>query len=64
VILALAAYAYIRVFYRWFGPLYDYTVESVDDVGDAITEIMLKPKGRPSARHPGSSSMCLSMRTR
>ncbi len=50
VVLALAAYVHIRVFYRWFGPLYDYTVESVADVGDAITEIMLKSNGR--ALHP------------
>jgi len=53
VILALAAYVHIRVFYRWFGPLYDYTVESVDDVGDAITEIILKPKGRSLRPAPG-----------
>lgn len=53
VILALAAYVYIRVFYRWFGPLYDYTVESVAEVGDAITEIMLKPKGRSLRAAPG-----------
>lgn len=50
VVLALAAYVYIRVFYRWFGPLHDYAVASVEDVGDAITEISLKPKGR--ALHP------------
>jgi predicted ferric reductase len=50
VVVALAAYIQIRVFYRWFGPLYDYTVESVADIGDAITEISLKPKGR--ALHP------------
>jgi predicted ferric reductase len=53
VTLALAAYVYIRVFYRWFGPLYDYTVESVDEVGDAITEILLKPKGRSLRAAPG-----------
>jgi predicted ferric reductase len=53
VILALAAYSYIRVFYRWFGPLHEYTVESVDDVGDAITEIMLKPKRRALRSAPG-----------
>jgi len=50
VIVAFAAYAYIRVFYRQFGPLYDYTVDGVDDVGDDITEIRLKPTGR--ALHP------------
>ena len=53
VVLALAAYVYIRMFYRWFGPLHDYTVESVNEVGDAITEIMLKPKGRSLRLAPG-----------
>jgi predicted ferric reductase len=53
VVVALAAYIQIRVFYRWFGPLYDYTVESVDDIGDAITEISLKPKGRALRPAPG-----------
>jgi predicted ferric reductase len=53
VVLALGAYVYIRVLYRWFGPLYDYTVESVEDVGDAITEILLKPKRRALRPAPG-----------
>jgi predicted ferric reductase len=53
VILALAAYAYIRVVYRWFGPRYDYHVASVEDVGDAITEILLQPKGRSLRPAPG-----------
>ncbi|MBE0541077.1 MAG: ferric reductase-like transmembrane domain-containing protein [Verrucomicrobia bacterium] len=53
VVLALAAYAYIRVFYRRFGPLYDYTVESVADIGDAITEIRLKPNRRALRPAPG-----------
>jgi predicted ferric reductase len=53
VVLALAAYAYIQVFYRRFGPLYDYNVESVEDVGDAITEVRLKPKGRAMRPAPG-----------
>lgn len=47
VTLALIAYTYIRFFYRWIGPLHDYAVESVAEIGDAITEITLKPKGRP-----------------
>jgi predicted ferric reductase len=51
--LALAAYVYILVLYRWFGPLHDYTVESVDEVGDAITEIKLKPIGRSLHPAPG-----------
>jgi len=53
VLLALASYAYIRVFYRRFGPLYDYTVESVDEIGDAITEIVLQPQGRALRPAPG-----------
>jgi predicted ferric reductase len=53
VVVALAAYVYIRLLYRRFGPLYDYTVESVEDVGDDITEIKLKPKGRTLRPKPG-----------
>ena len=53
VVLALAAYLYIRVLYRWFGPLHDCAVESVDEVGDDITEILLKPKGRALRAAPG-----------
>ena len=53
VTLAFAAYVYIRVFYRRFGPLYDYAVESVDEVGDAITEILLRPIGRSLRPAPG-----------
>ena len=53
VVLALAAYVYIRVLYRRFGPLYDFTVESVEEIGDDITEIMLKPEGRALRSEPG-----------
>jgi len=53
VALALAADVYIRGLYRWFGPLYDYSVESVDEVGDDISEITLKPKGRSLRPAPG-----------
>lgn len=53
VTLGLAAYVYIQVFYRWFGPLYDYTVESVNEIGDDISEITLKPKGRALRPAPG-----------
>jgi predicted ferric reductase len=53
VAIALFSYLYIRLLYRWFGPLYDYTVESVEDIGDGISEITLKPKGRPLRPSPG-----------
>jgi predicted ferric reductase len=53
VVLALAAYAYIRIFYRRFGPLFDYIVESVDDIGDDITELVLQPQGRTLRPAPG-----------
>lgn len=53
VILALAAYVYIRVFYRHFGPLYDYTVDAVNDIGDDTSEIILKPQGRSLRATPG-----------
>jgi predicted ferric reductase len=53
VALALAAYIYIRVLYRFIGPQYDYTTASVEEVGDAITEIFLTPRGRPLHFAPG-----------
>lgn len=53
VISAFAAYIYIQVLYRWVGPIYDYSVASVEEIGDAITEIMLKPKGRTVHPTPG-----------
>lgn len=53
VAMAIAAYVYITVFYRWLGPRYDFTVESVEDIGDSITEITLKPKWRTLRPAPG-----------
>jgi predicted ferric reductase len=53
VALGLGAYAYIRFFYRYHGPQYDYAIQSVADVGDAITEIVLKPIGRTLRAQPG-----------
>lgn len=53
VALALAAFLYIRLLYRRFGPLYDYAVESVHDVGDDIAEVVLKAKGRALRSDPG-----------
>lgn len=47
VILGLSAYIYIRILYRFIGPQYDFVTESVEEVGDAITEIRLSPAGRP-----------------
>lgn len=53
VVLALAAYLYIRVLYRWIGPLHDYTVVSVDAIGDETFEVILKPKKRALLSTPG-----------
>lgn len=53
VVFALAAYFYIRILYRWFGPLHDYNVKSVEDVGDSISEIILTPTGRSILPAPG-----------
>lgn len=53
VVLALSAFLYIYVFYRWFGPIYDYLVDSVEEIGDDITEIRLKPKQRVLYPSPG-----------
>ncbi|TVR41930.1 MAG: hypothetical protein EA402_12455 [Planctomycetota bacterium] len=51
--IGLAAYVYIRLLYRWLGPQYDYVVERVEDRGDRILELHLKPLGRPLRHLPG-----------
>ncbi len=40
--MGLFSFLYIRVLYRWFGPLHDYVVHHVEQLGD-ITEIYLQP---------------------
>lgn len=42
VTVGLLCFLYIRVLYRWFGPLHDYIVHHVEQFGD-ITEIYLEP---------------------
>ncbi len=49
----LAAFLYIRVFYRWVGPQYDYRVSEVREVGEGLTELRLRPVGRPLRHEPG-----------
>ncbi len=46
--IAVLCYVYIRVLYRWIGPLYDYEVVTVTELGD-ITEVYLTPV-RPRRR--------------
>jgi predicted ferric reductase len=53
VVLGLAAFAYIGLLYRFMGPQYDYTTQSVEEVGDEITEIHLAPAGRRLRSQPG-----------
>jgi len=53
VAMGLAAFAYISFFYRLIGPQYDYTTQSVKEVGDEVTEIHLAPAGRPLRSQPG-----------
>ncbi len=52
--LGLFCYFYKRLFYRWFGPLYDYVVDRVETLGD-ITEVYLRPGNprRAMAHKPG-----------
>ena len=52
--IAVLCYAYIRLLYRWIGPLYDYEVVATTERGDII-EISLKPvRPRRRLRHrPG-----------
>ncbi len=40
--VALLSFLYIRLLYRWFGPLYDYVVHEVTEQGDFV-EILLRP---------------------
>ncbi len=42
IFAALLSYVYIRILYRWFGPLYEYVVEEVKKP-QGILEIYLKP---------------------
>jgi predicted ferric reductase len=46
--LAVFCFLYIRVLYRWMGPLHDYEVATVSQRGD-ITEVYLRPL-RPGGR--------------
>ena len=53
-VAGVSCYFYIRVLYRWFGPLHDYLVDHVRTLGD-ITEVHLRPLDpkRKMAFHPG-----------
>ncbi len=53
VLLALVSYIYIRILYRWIGPQYEYRVANVEEIGDEITEVHLRPKGRAMRFAPG-----------
>lgn len=52
-VLGLSAYLYIRLLYRFIGPQYDVVTSEVRDIGDSISEIHLKPVGRPLHHKPG-----------
>jgi predicted ferric reductase len=53
----LAFYIYREVLARHFVSLLDYQVESEHDAGSGITEIVLRPLGRPVAFAPGQFAM-------
>jgi predicted ferric reductase len=53
VATGLISFAYIGFFYRFIGPQYDYTTQSVQEIGDNITEMHLAPAGRPLRPQPG-----------
>jgi predicted ferric reductase len=44
--LAVFAYAYIRLLYRWIGPEYAYEVSRTENRPDDVTDVYLKPRGR------------------
>ncbi len=46
--VAVFCYVYIRLLYRWIGPLFDYDVAKIERLGD-ITEVYLQPR-RPRRR--------------
>ncbi|CAN5633096.1 ferric reductase-like transmembrane domain-containing protein [soil metagenome] len=50
--VAVFCYLYIRLLYRWFGPMYEYQVAKAPEHGDII-EIYLKPRGRHLKHRPG-----------
>jgi predicted ferric reductase len=51
--LGLSAYAYIRLFYRFAGPQYDFVTTQVKEIGDSISEVYLRPLGRSLHYQPG-----------
>lgn len=52
--VGLGAYIYIRIFYRWIGPQYDYRVSRTEQAGDDITEVWFKPIFKRRMNHrPG-----------
>lgn len=54
IAVGLGSYAYIRLLYRWFGPIRPYRVEAVNEMGD-VAEIFLTPehKRRQMKFRPG-----------
>lgn len=52
-ILAALAYLYIRVLYRWIGPMYPHRVVERSPRGADIVEIHLEPRGRRLHHRPG-----------
>ena len=55
--VGLAFYIYREVLARFFLSLHDYQVASVADVGHGVTEIALRPLGRPLPFVPGQFAM-------
>ena len=53
----LAFYAYRELLARRFVPMHDYQVDAVRAVGTGITEISLRPLGRPVSFAPGQFAM-------
>lgn len=53
VSVGLLSYTYIRLFYRFVGPQFDYVTTGVKNLADEITEVYLEPVGRPMHPRPG-----------
>lgn len=55
--IGLAFYAYRELLSHHFASLHDYQVAAVRRIGDDLTEISLRPLGRPLAFAPGQFAM-------
>jgi predicted ferric reductase len=61
--LALSCYLYIRIFYRFFGPLHDYRVDHVEEHDDIAEVFLRSPAERRRLRFEAGQFIYLSFET-